>query len=104
VSKEIDPFAVLGVSAEASPDEIRQSYLRLVRQFPPDHAPEKFQEIRLAYESASNPLVVAEALVDEPPPSPEWSQVLDAQAEIPPRMSPAFVLGLGNRTRPQIAQ
>jgi len=46
-----DPFTVLGVDEEAGDVDIRQRYLGLVRQYPPDYAPERFQEYRAAYES-----------------------------------------------------
>lgn len=50
-----DPARVLGVAPEAGPEEIRAAYLRLLRQFPPDRAPEQFQRIRAAYELLSDP-------------------------------------------------
>jgi DnaJ-class molecular chaperone len=46
-----DPFTVLGVDETAGDAEIRQRYLALVRDYPPDRAPERFQEYRAAYES-----------------------------------------------------
>ncbi len=46
-----DPFAVLGVDDAAGDEAIKQRYLALVRSFPPDREPERFQEIRSAYEA-----------------------------------------------------
>lgn len=46
-----DPFTVLGVDETAGDAEIRRRYLALVREFPPDRAPERFQAIRAAYEA-----------------------------------------------------
>jgi hypothetical protein len=46
-----DPFTVLGVDETANDDDIRRAYLALVRAFPPDRAPERFQAYRAAYES-----------------------------------------------------
>ncbi len=46
-----DPFTVLGVDENAGDAEIRRRYLALVRDFPPDRAPERFQECRAAYEA-----------------------------------------------------
>jgi curved DNA-binding protein CbpA len=51
-----DPFEILGVSPEAREVEVRQRYLELVRQFPPDRAPEKFAEIRAAFDAVRDPL------------------------------------------------
>ncbi len=45
-----DPFAVLSLTPEASDEAIRQRYLELTKQFPPDHHPQKFAEIRKAYD------------------------------------------------------
>ena len=49
-----DPFTVLGVTDEADDAEIRRRYLALVREFPPDRAPERFQELRAAYDALSD--------------------------------------------------
>ncbi|HME27880.1 MAG TPA: J domain-containing protein [Acetobacteraceae bacterium] len=49
-----DPFTVLGVADDAADAEIRRRYLALVREFPPDRAPERFQELRTAYEALSD--------------------------------------------------
>jgi curved DNA-binding protein CbpA len=45
-----DPYQVLGLPADADDDTIRRRYLELVRQFSPEHHPEKFAAIRSAYE------------------------------------------------------
>jgi curved DNA-binding protein CbpA len=46
-----DPFTVLGVGEDADDDQIKQRYLALVRAFPPDREPERFQTYRAAYEA-----------------------------------------------------
>ena len=46
-----DPFYVLGVGEDAGDDQIKQRYLALVRAFPPDREPERFQAYRAAYEA-----------------------------------------------------
>lgn len=45
-----DPYAVLGVPDDADDAAIRTRYLELVRQFPPEQAPERFAAVRAAYE------------------------------------------------------
>jgi DnaJ-class molecular chaperone len=49
-----DPFTVLGVAEDAGDAEIRRRYLALVRDFPPDRAPDRFLEYRAAYEALSD--------------------------------------------------
>jgi curved DNA-binding protein CbpA len=46
-----DPFTVLGVGEDAGDDQIKQRYLALVRAFPPDREPDRFQTYRAAYEA-----------------------------------------------------
>jgi DnaJ-class molecular chaperone len=46
-----DPYEVLNLPADADDETIRRRYLELVRQFTPEHHPEKFAAIRQAYES-----------------------------------------------------
>jgi curved DNA-binding protein CbpA len=50
-----DAYAVLELPPDADEAEVRRRYLELVRQFPPDQAPEKFAAIRAAYEEVRNP-------------------------------------------------
>jgi curved DNA-binding protein CbpA len=45
-----DPHIVLGLPADADDEAIRRRYLELVRQFSPEHHPEKFAAVRAAYE------------------------------------------------------
>ena len=43
-------FEILGLSEGAQPKEIKRAYFKLVRQFSPEKDPERFQQIREAYE------------------------------------------------------
>lgn len=45
-----DPYDTLGLRADADDDAIRRRYLALVREFPPERAPERFAAVRTAYE------------------------------------------------------
>lgn len=51
----IDPTEILGVSAEATDEEIRAAYLLKVRACPPDRAPEQFERVRDAYDMLRDP-------------------------------------------------
>jgi DnaJ-class molecular chaperone len=49
-------YQVLGIGPDAGPEEVRQRYLALVRQFPPERDPERFAEIRAAYDQLRDPI------------------------------------------------
>jgi DnaJ-class molecular chaperone len=50
-----DPYAVLGLPADADLAEVRRRYLELVRENSPDRAPERFVAIRSAYDEVRDP-------------------------------------------------
>jgi curved DNA-binding protein CbpA len=50
-----EPFEVMGLGAGASESEIRLRYLELVREFPPDRAPERFAAVHAAYAKLRDP-------------------------------------------------
>lgn len=94
----VDPFKVLGLSPDASEAEIRARYLELVKQYPPEREPEKFREVRAAFELTKDPLSLARRLIEPPDETvAPWSAVLEAQKRHPPKLTPQFILSLGNR-------
>lgn len=65
-----DPYRVLGLERRADEAAIKRAYFQMVRQYPPESASEKFQEVRAAYEQLRNPESRARAdlfLLQEPP-------------------------------------
>ena len=50
-----DPYEIFELTPDAGETEIRQRYLELVRQFPPDQAPERFAAVHAAYAALRDP-------------------------------------------------
>ena len=51
-----EPHVILGVSPDVDEAPLRQRYLELVRQHPPEKCPREFAEIREAYELLRDPV------------------------------------------------
>ena len=45
------PYAILEVAEQATDGEIKQAYSQKVKQFPPDHYHQQFQQIHQAYQA-----------------------------------------------------
>ncbi len=45
------PYDILEVAEQATDAEIKQAYLQKVKQFPPDHYQQQFQQVKQAYEA-----------------------------------------------------
>jgi curved DNA-binding protein CbpA len=70
---DMDPYRVLGVDRQATDAEIKRAYFQGVRRYPPEKDPEKFREIRTAYEHLRDPkkrAMVDLFLLQPPPPMP----------------------------------
>ena len=55
LSSTDDPRTVLGVSENATAEELRAAYLRGVKEHPPDRSPAEFERIRDAYQLLQDP-------------------------------------------------
>src|SRR5262245_4682569 len=91
-----DPYEILGVRPDAEEAEIRRRYLELVREFPPDRAPERFAAIRVAYDEVRDPARRLEALLFEPGPSASLDALAAALRDrlSQARLSPDVLLSL----------
>jgi len=92
-----DPLAVLGLTQEADGQEIRSRYLQLIKQFPPEREPVRFQEIQQAYRLARDPHFRARRMVEPPEDAIPWDKAVEPMAEKRPRLSTELLLSLGNR-------
>jgi curved DNA-binding protein CbpA len=65
-----NPYQVLGIDRRADAGAIKRAYFKLVREYPPEQAPEKFQEIRKAYDVLKSPeeRAVIDMFLLQPPP------------------------------------
>ena len=50
----INHYNTLGIEKSADARQIKRAYFELVKQFPPERFPDKFKEIRAAYDALSN--------------------------------------------------
>lgn len=62
----MDALAVMGLGREATESQIRERYLELVRQYPPEREPQRFAEIRSAYEELRDPVRSLERRLFQP--------------------------------------
>lgn len=46
-----NPYTVLGIPKNASPEEVKKAYFSLIRKHSPERDPQGFKRIRLAYDS-----------------------------------------------------
>lgn len=51
-----DPYTILGLSPDSTDDTIRWQYLMLIRTHSPERDPDRFAEIREAYEKLRDPV------------------------------------------------
>lgn len=68
----MDPYKVLGISAEASQQEIKRAYLSMADKYHPDHGGDAwvFEQIRNAYEQLSQKENVSPPVPVAPSPTP----------------------------------
>lgn len=84
-----DPFALLGVRMPLTPKDLKRAYVKLIRQYKPEHHPEEFRRIRDAYEQVEKLLSsVTEA------PLPEFPEPVESAAEEKPS---DFLSSIGKR-------
>jgi curved DNA-binding protein CbpA len=75
-----DAGSVLGVSLQASSEEIRRAYLRKIKEHPPDRSPVEFEKIRDAYELLRDPRRRIELLLFSADPEAPLSSLLENSA------------------------
>lgn len=91
-----DPYQLLQVDPTANAEEVRQAYLKLVREFPPDREPDRFRAIHDAYSRLSDPLVQAQALVTLSRDPIDLRAVIASAEAKRPRLPKLVLLALGN--------
>ena len=74
-----DPWAVLDLPVGSGDGELRAAYLRKIRQFPPDRAPEQFERIRDAYDVLRDPRRRSELIIMSADPKAEFVSLLGEQ-------------------------
>ena len=100
-SVEDDLVGVLGLTQDATQDEIRAAYLKLVRLHPPDQEPDKFRKIHHAYELLCDPLKQATAMISRCTVKPNLLEVITEAEKTPTRIPSLALLSLGNLESPK---
>jgi len=77
MSRERSPWKLLGVTPEASDDELRKRYAELIKQHPPDRDPEVFEHIRDAWLQVKDPRVRARERILGPPALHDLGELVD---------------------------
>ena len=75
-----DPRQVLDIPPDAGDEEIRAAYLRKVKEYPPDRAPQEFEKIRDAYEALRDPRRRTRELLLSADPKQKLSSLLEGRA------------------------
>ena len=68
-------YEILGIDANADEKTIKKAYFRLIRVHSPEKDPEKFQQIRAAYERLSNPKEQERMELDFPLPNHPFAEI-----------------------------
>jgi curved DNA-binding protein CbpA len=76
----IDPNEVLGVAPNAAEEDIRAAYLRKLKEYPPDRAPEEFEKVRNAFETLRDPRKRTLAMLHASDPDAPLASALDGRA------------------------
>ncbi len=95
-ASELDPHLVLNLSADATPEEVRSAYLRLVREHPPDRDADKFHQIHAAYTMLNDPLIQARALLLLKRGGVDLSAIISAAETTRLRLPKLSLLAMGN--------
>lgn len=74
----LNPYKILHIPRDASDVEIKKAYFKKIREFPPEKEPEKFKEIRAAYEQIKSSTSRAEV---------DLFVVKEVEIKLPPRRS-----------------
>ncbi len=93
-----DPFRLLGIDRTAAARDAKRAYLKLIKLFKPEQAPDEFQKIRAAYESVQQTLEYRDLYsnTDEVNPAPADAPAIDVTVSPPDPLGRA-----GTTTEPQ---
>ncbi len=85
-----DPYRLLGVPESADDDTIRAAYLAALRACPPERDPQRFEQVRAAFEAiATAPQRMAHRLFDTSAPTvQELLEILSAEWRDQPAPQP----------------
>lgn len=79
-------------AGEVDPQALKRAFRRKTAEWPPDREPERFQQVRAAYELLSSPLAHAKQLLERPTPDAPLPRA-PSVGPLPPALAARRLLG-----------
>jgi hypothetical protein len=76
-----NPQTIIGVTADATPEEIRAAYLNKIREYPPEKFPGEFERVRDAYAILSDARYRSRLMLQSINPAASLETLLDHQKQ-----------------------
>ena len=76
-----NPQSIIGVTADATPEEIRAAYLNKIKEYPPETFPTEFERIRDAYTILSDARHRTRLMLRSADPEASMETLLDDQQQ-----------------------
>ncbi len=97
LGRDDDPCEILGLAPGAGDDDVREAYLRKVKEHPPDRDPEEFERIRDAYQLLQGPRQRALRMLLDADPAGSLAALLDGHGPRRRYVGPGPWLGVLRR-------
>jgi len=76
-----NPHAIIGVTPDATPEEIRAAYLNKIKEYPPETFPAEFERVRDAYAMLSDARCRSRLMLQSINPETPLETLFDSQKQ-----------------------